>query len=92
MSAESVQLDRRVLLLPPTARDGEASRALLASVGIDCVLCSDLQTLCGETAAGASVLVVPEETVAADTSDRLGQLVREQPFCVVQGGRPKVAR
>jgi signal transduction histidine kinase len=80
MPPDGHQSDRRVLLLPPTARDGEASRALLASAGIDCFLCPDLQHLCGETTAGAAALIIPEETVSADTSDRLGHLIRQQPF------------
>ena len=69
----------RVLLLAPTPRDGEASRSLLASAGITCVLCADVKALCGETAAGAAAVIIPEEIVVAETAERLAQMVRQQP-------------
>ena len=71
--------DLRVLLLAPTQRDGDASRALLASAGIECVLCPDVKTLCGENALGAAAVILPEETVVTEAADRLAQMIRQQP-------------
>jgi signal transduction histidine kinase len=79
MGDSGQQDDLRVLLLAPTPRDGEASRAVLASAGIDCVLCADVKVLCGETAAGAAAIIIPEEVVVAEASDRLAQMIRQQP-------------
>ena len=71
--------DQRVLLLAPTARDGEATRGILAAAGIACVVCPSLDDLCAAAAAGAAILVLPEEVVLADDSDRLARRLREQP-------------
>jgi PAS domain S-box-containing protein len=79
MAAERPKIDGRVLLLAPTMRDGQASRALLASAGIDCVLCTDLTDLCGQTAQGAAALIVPEEVVQADDAEELAQALHRQP-------------
>jgi signal transduction histidine kinase/ActR/RegA family two-component response regulator len=69
----------RVLLLAPTVRDGEASRSVLASAGIECIVCQDLDGLCRAFAAGADVIMLPEETVQADTGGQLARLVARQP-------------
>ena len=79
MAAERPSSDARVLLLAPTLRDGDASRRLLAGVGIDCVLCDDLDCLCREVAAGAAAAILPEETVLADAVDQLARVLRQQP-------------
>ena len=71
--------DLRVLLLAPTPRDGETSRALLASAGIPCVLCPDVKTLCGENVIGSAAVIVPEEIVMSETAGRLEQMIRQQP-------------
>ena len=69
----------RVLLLAPTARDGQVSCQLLAAVGIRCEVCRDLEHLLAEMAEGAALLVLPEEVVLADAAATLQQAVRRQP-------------
>ncbi|HLL90105.1 MAG TPA: histidine kinase dimerization/phospho-acceptor domain-containing protein, partial [Tepidisphaeraceae bacterium] len=69
----------RVLLLAPTVRDGQTSRALLQSAGIECVLCPDLDALCAGALAGADTLILPEEAVLTDAAGRLAAVVRSQP-------------
>jgi response regulator RpfG family c-di-GMP phosphodiesterase len=79
MPAERDHSQRRVLLLAPTSRDGEATRGLLASAGIDCVSCGALEEVCIEAAVGAAAIIIPEEVVLSDASDVLANRLREQP-------------
>ncbi|MDB5292224.1 MAG: hypothetical protein JWL69_3465 [Phycisphaerales bacterium] len=79
MAADRHSAEMRVLLLAPTARDGSASHALLSSAGIHCVLCPDVNTLCGEAASGVATLIVPEEIVLTDGTNRLCAFIRSQP-------------
>ncbi|HWE97027.1 MAG TPA: ATP-binding protein [Tepidisphaeraceae bacterium] len=79
MSTERPAADMRVLLLAPTARDGAASHALLDSAGIRCTLCADLDSVCGQAAGGVAAVIVPEEIVLADASNRLPGFLRAQP-------------
>jgi PAS domain S-box-containing protein len=71
-------LERRVLILAPTGRDGELTRAVLAEAGIRCTLCEDLPQLLEELAQGAGALLLSEEALASDVhlhylGDRLGR-------------------
>jgi PAS domain S-box-containing protein len=79
MAPDRQALDTRVLLLAPTYRDGEATVRLLASTGITCVVRASLDALCEESVHGAAAVIVPEEVVLSDESDRLAQLIRAQP-------------
>ena len=79
MPAERPQPDLRVLLLAPTSRDGEATRALLAAAGMACTVCPSLDHLCADALGGAAAVIVPEEVVLSDESDRLAQQLGRQP-------------
>ena len=57
------QLDERVLVLAPTARDGAASRDLLAAAGVRCLVCATIGEVCREAERGAGVAVVTAEAV-----------------------------
>ncbi|HEX8342651.1 MAG TPA: ATP-binding protein [Tepidisphaeraceae bacterium] len=65
-------------MLAPTRRDGEASLRLLNTANVECVLCANLATLCSGID-GASVLIVPEETVQADFDNALAHALSLQP-------------
>ena len=69
----------RVVLLAPTARDGAASRDVLASAGVECAVCGSIEGLCREVAAGADVVLLPEEAVLADAGGELARLIARQP-------------
>lgn len=73
------QADLRLLLVAPTARDGEVSQALFASARIECVLCPNLQELSRQLSVGAAAVVLPEEMVLADDSRLLAHVVASQP-------------
>jgi signal transduction histidine kinase/CheY-like chemotaxis protein len=69
----------RVLLLAPTARDGQASRRLLEAAGIRCEVFPDMDRLCAALDGGAAAVVVPEEVVLADDGRLLAGVVARQP-------------
>jgi PAS domain S-box-containing protein len=71
--------DERVLVLMPTAKDGERTRDALARAGLACTVCQDLAGLCREIAAGAGVALLTEEAVADDRSGCLAETLRGQP-------------
>ncbi len=53
------EAEQRVLVVAPTTRDGEVTRALLAQAGVRAVVCPDLTHLCREMAVGAGTLSLP---------------------------------
>lgn len=77
--AERRAADQRVLLLPPTARDGQATHDLLATAGLHCAVCATMDRLCAEVIVGAAVVIVPEEAVLADEAGVLSGCLRRQP-------------
>ncbi len=72
-------LPRRVLVLPPTPRDGTMTAELLRREGMDAHLCTTLAQVCDELARGAACLVVTQEAVLADHEDRLRHSLSQQP-------------
>jgi PAS domain S-box-containing protein len=72
------ELDDRVLVLAPTARDGTATRDLLAAAGIHGVVCATLAEVCREAGRGAGAAVVTAEAVLGDREGCLRELLRAQ--------------
>ncbi|QDT54163.1 Autoinducer 2 sensor kinase/phosphatase LuxQ [Caulifigura coniformis] len=79
MTASSHALDHRVLLLTPTRRDAETSKALLADHGIESEICRNINVLCEEAARGAGALLVTQEAIFSSTDQCLTKLVQGQP-------------
>lgn len=79
MAAEPSDPGMRVLLLAPTSRDGEATRGVLASAGIDCLVCHSIDNLCAEAVSGVAAVIVPEDVVQSNESDQLTEFLRQQP-------------
>src|SRR4051812_6884596 len=71
--------EQRILLLAPTARDGEASRRLLEAATLHCEVFPDLDKLCTALHNGAAAVVVPEEAVLAEDGRLLACVVADQP-------------
>ena len=69
----------RVLILPPTAKDGEVTCALLLKAGVDCVVSTSVQALANELVAGAAVVVLTEEALFATDIGALIRVLDEQP-------------
>ena len=57
------QSDRRVLTLAPTAKDAQATREVLASVGIEATICAGMAELCRELDSGAGAVLLTDESL-----------------------------
>jgi PAS domain S-box-containing protein len=73
------QLDERLLLLAPTARDAATSRDLLEVAGIPCFICNTIEDVCREAGRGAGAALVTTEAVLADKDRRLAGWLKTQP-------------
>ena len=72
-------LEERVLVLAPTARDGAASRNLLAGADIPCLVCGTIGDVCREAERGAGAAIVTAEAVFGDRQGCLSGLLKNQP-------------
>ncbi|MBW8734710.1 MAG: response regulator [Asticcacaulis sp.] len=71
--------ERRVLVLPPTRKDGDMTVRLLLSNGIVCHLCSSLAEVCAELASGAGAVLLAQEQVLSGGGGKLREVLRQQP-------------
>mgnify|MGYP001588739798 CR=1 FL=1 len=76
---DRVGLEDRVLVLPPTPRDGSLTRQLLLDAGIASLLCDGLERICREVDRGAGAVILPEEAIGEPGIQRLVDLVERQP-------------
>jgi PAS domain S-box-containing protein len=72
-------MERRVLVVAPTTRDGEITRTLLATAGLSAIVCSDLACACEELRAGAGALLMTAEALASKDISKLLACVVDQP-------------
>jgi len=79
MDADREMIEQRVLVLTPTGKDADLTRSILGRAGVECVCCSDLEQLCEQLAAGAGVVLLPEEAVAPGRSNCLAEWLGHQP-------------
>lgn len=97
---EANENEKRVLLVPPTRRDGEVTIALLAQAGLRGVVCRDLIGLSQEIAAGAGAILMTEQALAATGIERLIETLEAQPpwsqlpvvLLIERGARSTVAQ
>ena len=71
--------EKRVLLVAPTARDGEITRSLLAKAGLTCVVCENLNHLVKELHVGAGAVLLTEEAITGEGINELLTTVDKQP-------------
>lgn len=71
--------DRRVLMLPPTKRDGELTAALLREAGIACDICSSIAGLVDSALVAGGVIMLSEETLEDHDVDLLTDAMAHQP-------------
>ncbi len=57
-------MERRVLILAPTSKDGVHSQAVLQNAGINAVLCTDVAMLAREISRGAGAVILAEEMIS----------------------------
>ncbi|MDB5542316.1 MAG: hybrid sensor histidine kinase/response regulator, partial [Devosia sp.] len=72
-------LATRVLVLAPTTRDGEVTRALLERASLHSLVCTDLHRLSAEILKGAGAALITEEAIAADGIQELLDILGNQP-------------
>ncbi|TWT77634.1 Sensory/regulatory protein RpfC [Posidoniimonas polymericola] len=69
----------RVLVLPPTVRDGELTTKILDNAGAPCLVCANIDHLCEEMEAGAGAVLIAEEHLLGDKRRRLRGVLERQP-------------
>jgi signal transduction histidine kinase/FixJ family two-component response regulator len=79
MDPDAQSEEKRVLLVAPTARDGEITRSLLAKAGLTCVVCENLNHLVKELHVGAGAVLLTEEAITGEGIEELLTTVAEQP-------------
>ena len=73
------ELELRVLVQAPTARDALATRDILAAAGVTGVACPTIADVCREATRGAGAAFVTAEAVLADRDRQLAGHLRDQP-------------
>jgi signal transduction histidine kinase len=76
---DTLRLERRVLVLAPTARDAALAQDILQKAGLECLRCGDLAQICTEAQTAAAALLLPEEALAEGSSSDLTRLIAQQP-------------
>lgn len=79
MATRPLQSEERVLVLMPSARDGERTAQILTEVGLIASPCERLDELTRELRIGASALLITDEILAADTDKSIESTLRQQP-------------
>ena len=72
-------LATRVLVLAPTTRDGEVTRALLERASLYSLVCTDLHRLSAEILKGAGAVLITEEAISARGIQELLDVLGSQP-------------
>ena len=73
--------ERRVLIFPPSRRDGEVTQDLLSRHGLSCVVCTSAPAVASEIALGAGAVVLTDAAFGAPGFDRvLAELNRQPPW------------
>jgi signal transduction histidine kinase/ActR/RegA family two-component response regulator len=70
--------EQRILILPPTPKDGEMTVELLQRDRMDARICRTLSDLCAEMRGGAAMLILTQEAVLADATNSLGEALAAQ--------------
>ncbi len=68
-----------MLVLPPTRRDGEVTRALLAKAGLDGLVCSTPHELCEHVALGVGVVMLTEAALCDPAIEEFVAALALQP-------------
>jgi signal transduction histidine kinase/ActR/RegA family two-component response regulator len=73
------EIDRRVLFLAATAKDGATARDILAPLGVRIDVCRTFAEMIRELSKGAGALLLPEEMATVDHNAALKRLLDRQP-------------
>jgi signal transduction histidine kinase/DNA-binding response OmpR family regulator len=73
------ELEKRVLLVAPTAKDAQVTHALLTTGGLTCVICENIRQLNEQVEKGAGAVLLTEEAITADDIGELLRALNRQP-------------
>jgi signal transduction histidine kinase/CheY-like chemotaxis protein len=76
---ERDSLERRVLLVTPTRRDGEITSGFLTEAGLSCLVCPNLSQLAIEMKHGAGAVLLTEEAISSQGMRDVLQALDRQP-------------
>src|SRR5688572_20677194 len=76
---EKANIERRVLFVAPTQRDGQVTRELLEKAGLTCFICRDARELAREILRGAGAVLLAEEFLKSHDINLLIAALAEQP-------------
>ncbi len=79
MNHDASSGDERILIVPPTRRDGEVTRLLLGRAGFACKVCADLKDLAAELAAGVGVVMLTDKSLFDPGMAAVLAALSEQP-------------
>jgi PAS domain S-box-containing protein len=71
--------ERRVLVLPPTRRDGDVTCALLRNVGLDCDVVASARTLAAQLSTGIGAVVMTDAAVLDPDLSSVMDVLERQP-------------
>ena len=77
---EQLRLDRRLLLLPPTPKDGSVTQEVLRRAGVETEICSNVRGLVAEVHRGAAAVLLPEEAIATASRELAAMLSQQAPW------------
>jgi signal transduction histidine kinase len=78
-TAASRPNDFLVLLLPPTRRDGEVTRAVLERAGLECTVCAGPAALAEQIGAGTGAIVLTDALAGDPGAAQVAAALRRQP-------------
>jgi len=62
---DQARLDRRLLMLPATPKDGAMTRDVLWRAGIETEICESVRMVAAEVQRGAAAVILPEEAIGS---------------------------
>ena len=71
--------EQRLVVLPPTARDGVLAHRLLTAAGVATTICTTVEQVCQAIEAGAGAVLLTEEALAPAAFGRLRGVLDRQP-------------
>jgi signal transduction histidine kinase len=79
LNEQANEAAHRILVMPPTVRDGAVTMALLGRAGLAGLVCSDITHLCSEIEAGTGALLLTSEAVTSGGINKLVETIKGQP-------------
>ncbi len=78
-AVQDTDIDLRVLILAPTAKDAQITASILRESGVPCHVCRHIGEISSEIEKGAGAAIITEEYLLSDRSNALGNILLQQP-------------